>query len=592
MKFLRKKNKNQGVPQQYVNTPPEQQLSTPAEFNNDKQAVKIITLSGTETVTKNLTIYECGEDIIIVDCGIGFPDSEMLGIDVVIPDMTYIIANSHKVRGLLITHAHEDHLGAVPYLLQQIKVPIYSGKLVQGFLTEKLKDNKFKSLANGFSFHLMTPETPQVTLGNFKIEAFKLNHSVPDAVGFAITTPQGRILHMADYKIDWTPVLDRPIDLGKIARYGEDGVLCLVSDCLNVTTEGYSKSESSLTETFHILFSEYKDHQIFVTTISSNLSRMYQIIEAAIQQNKKVVLSGRSIEQSATIGNSLGYLPFDENVFIPESDAADYPQNELVYIIAGCYGQQGSALDRLSRSEHEDITLEKNAVVIFSADPNPPGVEVAVDRVMGNLTLNGAEVIYGKIQNNLHVSGHGVRGDLTIIAAITKPRYFIPIGGTIIKMRAYKDMVGSLKMDRDSVFELLEGDGITISNGYAKREQRIETKQVYIDGSSVGDVGPIVMKDREQLSTDGVFVVIVPKDINNNLMKDKVDIVTRGFIYVKESRTLLEESKQLVARVIDKNAQKVDDWGFIKRRIENEMQRFLFKETGREPMIIVYAINS
>jgi ribonuclease J len=556
-----------------------------------KPEFRIITLSGTEGVTKNMTLYEYGEDIIIVDCGIGFPDDEMFGVDVVIPDMSYLVENSHRVRGLFITHAHEDHIGAIPYLLQQINVPIYANKLVQGLIKERLKEKKYKGLNENVSFHLLSSETESAQAGAFKVTAFRVNHSVPSSLGFAIETPQGVVLHMADYKIDWTPVLDKPIDIAKIAEYGSKGVLCLLSDALGSTTEGYSKSESSLNETFNELLVSGKDRQVLITTISSNVSRMHQIIQAAIKHNRKVVLSGRSIDQTVKVAKDLGYLPFDEDVFVKEENASSYAQKDLIYIIAGCYGQHGSSLDRLSRGEHDDIVLEDNAMVVFSADPSPPGVEQAVERVMDNLTLRGAEVIYSKIQENLHVSGHGPKGDLITIASIVKPRYFIPIGGTVTKARAYRNMVEELGFAKESVFELLEGESVVFNDGSAKKGSRLDVKPVYIDGSGVGDVGPVVIKDREHLSEEGVFVVVVPTQ-NGEYLKDKVEIITRGFIYVKESKALMGRAKDVVGKALNKvGNNEGEDWGSVKRKIEHDVERFLSKETGRKPLLIVHSIN-
>lgn len=551
--------------------------------------LKIITMSGTEGVTKNMTVYECGEDIIVVDCGIGFPDSDLLGVDTLIPDMSYVFENKEKVRALLITHGHEDHIGAVPYFLKELNVPIYATKLVQGFLAEKLKDRQFKGMDPNVKFNLITPGKEEFQIGCFRISAFRLNHSVPSAVGFAIKSPQGMVLHMADYKIDWTPVLDKPIDIGRIAQLGDEGVLCLLSDCLGSTSEGYSKSEATLNDTFKDLFEDATGRQIFVTTISSNISRMYQIIEAAIHCNRKVVLVGRSIDQSARVARNLGYLPFDQNVFIDSADAQNNFQKDLVYIIAGCYGQQGSALDRVGRGEHDNITLEENALVVFSADPNPPGVMEDVERIMNRLTLAGAEVIYSKIQDNLHVSGHGPRGDLTMIAAIVKPKYFIPIGGTVTKTRAYKNMVGELGVEPERVFELLEGESVVFAGGEAKRGVKLELKQVFADGKTIGDVIPVVIKDREQLSSEGVLVVIVPVSKTGDYLSGKTDVVTRGFVYVKESKSLLGRAKDIVNKSLDKNKGK--DWGQVKRKIEVDVEKFLYRETGRRPMIIVYSLN-
>jgi ribonuclease J len=559
-----------------------------------KKSLKIITLSGTESVTKNMTVYEYGDDIIVVDVGVGFPDSDMLGVDVVIPDFSYLLENSHKVKAIFITHAHEDHIGAVPYLLKELNVPIYANRLVQGFLRERLKEKRFSGIGDNVSYHLIEAEgtvkgedNSTAEVGPFKIKAFRLNHSVPMSMGFAISTPEGTVLHMADYKIDWTPVLDRPIDLGTISELGEQGVLCLLSDCLGVTTEGYTKSESTLSGTFHDLFESASDRQILVTTISSNISRMHQITQAAAKLGRRVVLAGRSIEQSVKVAQSLGYLDFPDDMFVKEDDAASYLQKDLVYIIAGCYGQQGSALDRLARGEHQSLILENDALVVFSADPNPPGVAEDVERVMDQLTLSGAEVIYSKIQENLHVSGHGTKGDLVTIASIVHPKYFIPIGGTITKARAYKNMVESLGFNPNTVFESLEGDIIEFSKGFAKKSGRLAVKAVYVDGT--GTTGPVVLKDREQLSNEGVFVVVIPS-VNGKLQKGKAEVITRGFIYVKENKTLMGQSRDVVNKVLEK-LDGVDDWNTIRGKIEKDVEKFLYRETGRNPLIIVHSIN-
>jgi len=558
--------------------------------NSNKPKLRIITLGGTETVTKNMTIYECGDDIIIVDCGVGFPDSEMYGVDVVIPDFSYLLEHKEKVRGLFITHGHEDHIGAVPYLLQELNIPVYTSKLVQGFINVKLKEKKFKDIPN-VRFNLLNPETPEVIVGNFKVSAIRINHSVPASMAFAIKTPQGTVLHMADYKIDWTPVLDKPIDLGKIAMYGKEGVLCLMSDCLGSTAEGYTKSESALGETFNELFENAHGRQIFVTTISSNISRMYQIITSAIRHGRKVVFSGRSLDQNSTVARDLGYLQKEDSIYVSEDDISKYRQEDLLYIVAGCYGQQGSSLDRLSRGEHKNIRLEKDALVIFSADPNPPGVMEDVEKVMSNLTLRGAEVVYSAIQENLHVSGHGTRGDLITVASVVRPLYFVPLGGTINKMRAYRNMVKSLGFDEDNVFELLEGESIVFDGGFAQKGDKVSVKPVYLDGNMSDSLSPVVIKDREVLSTDGVFVVILPISKENKTLAARIEIVTRGFIYVKESRALIGKSTDVVNKVLDKYQGKVGDWNEVKFNIEKSVEKFLAKETGRKPLVIVTSVN-
>ncbi|OGC47935.1 hypothetical protein A2886_01615 [candidate division WWE3 bacterium RIFCSPHIGHO2_01_FULL_42_13] len=553
-------------------------------------ALKIISLGGTTSVTGNITAYECGNDIIVVDCGIGFPDSDMPGVDVVIPDFSYLFQNRDRVRALFITHAHEDHFGAVPYLLKELDVPIYSSNLVLGFVKGRLQDKASKQIAAAASLHVFSPETPPVTIGNFTFTAFGINHSVPNAMGFAIKTPQGVVMHIADFKIDWTPVLDEPMELGKIAQYGNEGVLCLLSDCLGVTHEGYSESEGKLGATFDVLFERATGRQIMVTTISSNISRMHQIITSATKIGRRVVLAGRSIRQSVEIAQGLGRLKFDKNIFVSDKDSTKYAQKDLVYIIAGCYGQYGSALAKAARKEHNFIEIEENAMVIFSADPNPPGTREAVEKVQDQLTLDGAEVIYSEIQDNLHVSGHGTRGDLMTIASVVKPQFFVPLGGTVTKMRAYTHMVEELGYDPSTVFEQLEGETVIFENGKAQRGDRLEIKRVLIEGINASEVQPIVVKDREVLSSEGVLLILVPRSSETKQVIGKVDVVTRGFVYAKEAGELVGSTKSIANKVISQNAEKVAEWGFVKSKIEREVERFLEKKTGRRPMVIVHSL--
>ena len=556
---------------------------------NELPAVKIIAVGGTTEVNGNMTVYECGDDIIVVDCGVGFPDEEQLGIDVIIPDFTYLLERKEKIRGVFLTHAHADHIDAVPYLLQDLSVPIYAGKLVWGLLEEKLKEKRFKNVPKP-SFHLLSPDTPKVTVGNFSFRAFRLNHSVPAAMGFAIDTPQGLIMHMADYKIDWTPAIDKPVDLGRISQIADEGVLCFLSDCLGCTTKGYSQSEATLNDTFDNLFDKAGSRQILVTTISTNISRMYQIISSAVKHDRKVVFGGRSIEQSSGVARRLGYLKFDDSVFIAESDAKNYAQKDLIYIIAGCYGQPGSSLGRASRGENKDIVLEENALVIFSADPNPPGVDVDVERMQDALTLRGCEVLYSEIQANLHVSGHGPRGDLITMASVVKPKYFVPIGGTVTKMRAYKNMIGELGFDKKSVFELLQGESVVFENHLAKKGDKIHIEEVYIEGGNSESVSPIVIKDRQVLSEDGVFVVVVPVSRDEKKLAGKVEMISRGFVYVKESRALMGRSRDVVNKALDKYQGDLSDWGKVRADVEKSVEKFLFRETRGKPLIIVSSI--
>jgi ribonuclease J len=560
---------------------------------NSKPVLKIITIGGTDSVNKNLTVYEYKDEIIVVDCGIGFPDIfDMPGVDVLIPDFTYLIENSHKIKGLFITHGHEDHVGAVPNLLLELpNLPIYASKLVGEFLKVKLEDNSFKEMGKSFSYHLFNPESGIVDLGNFKISAFRINHSIPESMGFAIKTPEGTVLHIADYKFDETPVLDKPADIETMQRLSREGVLCLLSDCLGINSEGHTKSESTLTDTFIELFGRAGKRQILVTTMSSNISRMFQIMNAAQKFGRKIVASGRSIEQMVGVARRLGYLPFQDDFFIKEQLSRKYPQEELVYLIAGCYGQPESSLGRLSRGEHESITLEDNAMVIFSGDPNPPGANITVEKVMDALTLRNAEVIYGEIQDDLHVSGHAVRGDIERMTKLINAKYYIPIGGTITKMRAYTNLLGTLGIVKSRVFELLEGDSVEFSSGNAKKGPHLQTKSVFMASNKIDELNPVVVKDRNQLSEDGVFVVAVPVTRNGKVLVDKLEIITRGFIYVKDSKELMGSSKKFIGKRINKLNANKGDVTEIKRKLESDIGDYLRKETSMKPMVIVHFIT-
>ncbi len=553
-------------------------------FSGEK-TLKFIAIG--DGVTKNLTIYEYGDDIIAVDFGIGFPEGDDFGVDFIVPDMSYLLENSHKVRGLFITHAHADHFAAVPYLLQQLNVPIYANKLTQEYIKSQLDEKAFKSLKEGTKFHLFDETVGEVELGPFKISAFNVNHSVPNSLGIAIDTPEGLMMHMADFKIDNSPVIDPVIDLETIAAYGEKGVLCLASDCLGSRAEGFVNSESSLNDTFPNIFRKYPHQQVFITTISSNIARVYQIIEAAGKAGRKVVPTGRSIDQSISIAKNLGYLPFGDEHFVSLGKARDMPQDKLVYIIAGCFGQSGSALDRLSLGEHRDLSLQEGAIVIFSSEPNPPGVDVDVERVASGLILAGAEVVDHHDRDDLHISGHGHKGELSKVASLVKPQYYIPIGGGVTHIHAYANMIGGMGVDKNRVFELLEGDVVEFIHGRARLGKRLEVNDLYIDGVGVSS---IVIKDREQLASDGVLVVVIPVSQKDRKVIGKVDIVTRGFIYVKESKALMGEAKDRVNKIIEKNGKNVVEWGELKHKIEKDLQKFLYKRTRRNPLVITHSI--
>lgn len=556
-------------------------------FQSNAPEVRVITLGGTTGVTKNMTVYECGDTIIVVDCGFGFPDSEMLGVDVVLPDVSYLVERKHKVKGIFITHGHEDHIGAIPYVLKDLQVPIYSSRLVQGLLSVKLKE---KNMLEGTSLRLVDPDsdTP-ITVGPFMISYFRVNHSVPDSSAISIKTPHGMIFHCADYKFDWTPVLDKPFDVHKASRLGQNGVELLLSDCLGSTTEGYAKSEKTIEDSFDELLEKATGKQFFVTTVSSNVSRMHQAIDSAIKHGRKIILSGRSIEQVVEVSRKLGYLNYDPSVFVKKERARSLNQSEILYIVAGAYGQSDSSIARISRDEHKDIQLEEGAWVVFSADPNPPGVRDDVDILIDHLILKGAVVIESEIQGNLHVSGHGLKGDLKLMAALSRAKYYMPIGGTVKHMRAYSNMISEMGIKKENIFELLEGDSLVLKNGVVTRGEKVAVSNIFVDGTIVGDVGEKVIEDRNLLATDGIVVSVIT--VNKTKEIENIEVVTRGFVYVRESKDLINDATEVLRNAFNQNKKDLGNKGLVKSTMERSLSKFLFKKTGREPLVLVSIIE-
>lgn len=547
-------------------------------------SLKIIPLGGTTNVNKNMYVYEHGEDIIIVDCGVGFPDSSDYGVDLVIPDFSYVLKNKHKVRALLITHGHEDHFGAVPFLLNELNVPVYATKLVVGFIQNKLNDYGVKN-ARLITIDKNTP----LNIGPFKIMPIPVNHSVPDSVGFSIETDDGIVVHISDFKFDWTPVMDQPFDVSRLAKIADRGIDILLSDSLGSTSKGYTESERYVEDTFNELISKAKD-QIFITTMSSNISRIQQAITSSLRFGRKVVISGRSIEQNLDAATRLGYLNFPNDTFIKEQDSQKLPQNKLTYIVAGSYGQTNSALYRVAIEKHKYIKLEKGATVIFSADPNPPGVLEPVNYVIDRLTLLGAEVLYSEIQDNLHVSGHGSRGDISMLAALAHPKNLVPIGGTVKFMRAYKNLMVDMGFKKESIFELLDGESIVLNKKSVSRGEKIYVGNVYVDGSGIGDVGSIVLRDRQELAESGMLVIAIPYKRDKNSFGDKIAIASRGFVYVKESKKLMNEIENKVRAKL-RSYNKPKDFIKIKADIERDIAKFIYKETERNPVVLVVTLE-
>lgn len=549
----------------------------PKAQNTHKPALKIIPIGGTTTVQKNMYIYECGNDIIVLDCGIGFPDAETPGVDVILPDFTYILENKHKVRGIVITHGHNDHVSSLPHLLREYNFPVYAVAFVKDLILKALDDHRD---VKNVDIRVFDPEQ-SFQLGVFRLHPYRMNHSIPDTMGFAIDTPQGRVFHNTDYKFDWSPFLGKPFDVQKaafLAREPKDGVLALLSDCLGSTHDGFANSEQVIGHIFEDIFEKSEGRQMFLTTVSSNVSRIQQAINVAVKHKRRIVLSGRSIRESVEVAKKHKYITAPENLFVDEKDAMKQHQDKLLYIISGSYGQSNASLYRVLRGEHKFIDFvsskgadKKDPVVIFSADPIPSSV-TAINTMVDELFLAGVEVYYSEIQDNLHVSGHGGRGDMCLLANIIKPKYFMPIGGDIKHMKAYANLMKDIGFPYQNVIQALDGQTIIFENGQMKLGERLKLKEVYVDGTLVGDVGATVLEDRIRMSNDGMIVIL--KSHGN------VEIVTRGFIFPKASSDLIRETKEIVKKS-DGTAQS----------LERKLERYFFKKTGREPIVIIHELG-
>ncbi len=546
--------------------------------------LKFIALSGTTGATENLYVYEYGNDMVVVDCGVGFPDPEMLGVDLVIPDFDYILKNKNKLRGIVITHGHEDHLGALPFLLKEVQAPIFATRLTAAFIEDKLADYGVK----GVRVNVMDPDRAIATkLGVFNINIFRVSHSVPDAVGLAIETPQGVLMHVPDYKFDWSSVDRKPFDVAKAVSLASKGVLGLASDALGSTNPGHTESESVLEERIEQVVSKATG-RVYFTTISSNISRMQQAIRAAEKNGRKVAFIGRSMEAKAEIARRLGYLNYGSNIEMNAHAAARAPRNKILYIISGCYGQAGSALHRVAEESHSFLKIEAGDSVVFSADPAPPGSKVKVDYIVDRLLELNVDVHYYDLQEDLHVSGHGSQEDIRFLFGLIKPKYFIPIGGTVRHMRAYSLLAQGLGNPANSIFELMPGDSIIYENGNAKRGKRIPVRDVLVDGLGVGDVGNIVLRDRKILSQEGFVVALIQFDKAANKIAGNPELITRGFVFEKDSKAVLQKG---VDRVMEQANRQGINTHRLKEIVVDTLEHFFFDEIGRRPMILPVVIE-
>lgn len=549
-----------------------------------KGGLKFIALSGTTGVTENCYLYEYNNEMIMVDCGVGFPEPEMFGVDLVIPDFTYVKQNPKKLKAVVISHGHEDHIGALPYLLRNVKVPVYCTKLVAGFIEDKFKD--FKEGAP--KFHIFDPEKDSLTIGSFKVTPFRVTHSIPDACGFAIDTPEGKLFHVPDYKFDWTPVDGRPFDVQRAAILASGGALALASDCLGSTSPGHTESEATIQDKLQPIF-EKAQGAIYFTTISSNISRMQQAINVSKKLNRQICFVGRSMERKAEIARRLGFLHYPPQMIVSLKQAKRINPERITYFISGSYGQPGSALYRVIVGEHRDLSLGKKDVVIFSADPAPPGSKANVDFLVDRIIEMGVEVHYYDIQEDLHVSGHGSIEDIKTLLGIIKPRFAIPIGGTIRHMRAYKNICVSMGIDERNVLELGAGEVVEFKKDHAQKVAKINVKPTLVDGLGVGDVGNVVLRDRQTLSQDGIAIVLLQVAMDTGKVLNEPDIISRGFVFESQQKDLLRRAGRDLKIFLEAKA-KMDK---MLARDETIMflEKYFFDKTGRRPMVLPVVVE-
>ena len=546
-----------------------------------KSKLKIIPLGGLHEIGKNITVFEYENEIIVVDCGLSFPEDDMLGIDLVIPDITYLEKNVDKIKGLIITHGHEDHIGSVPYLLKKINIPIYAPRLAAGLIRNKLEEHKL--LRSTQLIEVMQGET--LNLGkNFKVEFIRSSHSIPDSVMLAITTPAGTVLHTGDFKIDYTPIDGKLMDFGRIAELGNQGILALMSDSTNAERKGFTMSESSVGEVFDKLFL-HCTKRIVVATFASNVHRVQQIVNSAVKYNRKIAVCGRSMINMITTARELGYIECPENIFIDIDMIKNYTDDQLVIITTGSQGEPMSALTRMAAGDHRKIKITPNDLVIISATPIP-GNEKFVSKVIDDLMQIGAEVVYSSLEN-IHVSGHACQEEQKLIIALAKPQYFIPVHGEYRQLIAHSETAQSMGIDKDNIIMLSNGRVLEIDENGAAFTTTVPSGRILVDGLGVGDVGNIVLRDRQHLSQDGLIVIVLTMDSQTGEVVAGPDVISRGFVYVRESENLMDDVKSVVRNEIRKCEERgVRDWATIKSTTRETLRDYIFMKTKRNPMII------
>ena len=544
-------------------------------------AVRVYFLGGLNEIGKNFTLFECGEDMVIIDCGMAFPTEDMLGVDIVIPDFTFVERNADRIRGIFITHGHEDHIGALPYLLKKINVPVYGTALTLGLLDVKLKEHGIAGMAR----LNRVVAGDHVKAGCFDMEFIHVNHSISDAVAIALHTPAGVIVHTGDFKIDCTPTEGGMIDLPRFAQLGQEGVLALLADSTNAEREGYTKTEQKVKDTFEMLFARAVEKRIIIATFASNISRVQQIINCAVKYGRKVALSGRSMVNVMTIAAELGYLHVPEGVLIDLDLINRYTPQEIVLITTGSQGEPMSALSRMAFADHRKVEVGHGDCIIISARPIP-GNERTVGTVVDELLKRGCEVVYESMYE-VHVSGHACQEELKLMQALTKPKYFIPVHGEQKHLRKHAQLALSMGKSEQDIYIGDVGDVLEISADGMKKVSMVPAGGVMVDGLGVGDVGSIVLRDRRHLGQDGLIVAVCTIEAGTGRVVSGPDVVSRGFVYVRESEALMDEAKSLVCDILEDCARSgITDWGTLKARIKDGLSRLLYEKTRRSPMIL------
>lgn len=547
-------------------------------LNDNVKPIKIIPLGGLEQIGMNMTAFESDTSIIVVDCGLSFPDDELLGIDLVIPDITYLKENKNKVKGFVITHGHEDHIGAIPYVLKDINAPVYATKLTMGLIESKLAEHGMLDIVK----RKVLDYGQFVNLGNFRVEFIRTNHSIADAAAFAIYTQAGIIVHTGDFKVDYTPVYGSPIDLTRFAELGKKGVLALMMDSTNALKPGFTMSESTVGRTFDTIFNENRNSRIIIATFASNVDRVQQIVNSACKYGRKVVVEGRSMVNIIKVASELGYINIPDGTLIEVEEMKNYPDEQVVLITTGSQGESMAALSRMAASLHRKVTINPGDVVVFSSTPIP-GNEKSVSKVINELAMKGAKVIF----QEAHVSGHACQEELKLIYALTKPQYAIPVHGEFRHLMAHSEVAQSMGIPKENIILMQTGNVLEISPQKAGIVGTVQSGPVFVDGLGVGDVGNIVIRDRQNLAENGIIIVVLTLEKYTNNLLSGPDIVTRGFVYVRESENLMDEARNVVMEAIDYCHEKgITDWSKLKNTIRDNLSDYLWKNLKRSPVIL------